>query len=117
MFRLPTCPQCGTIYRYGDIVRIICEDCFQRKKDKKQTIECYHCQTEFKVQYLPGILILTVLWAIMSVGTNLLLLSRMTRLNLVVMFVMTIGYMAIAVILLPFFIRLKKCEEEKKKKR
>ena len=116
MFRIPTCPHCGTVYRYGDVFKIIYRDRFQRKKNAEKTIECYHCQQRFEVRYLSGVMIAAIIWAALSIGTNLLLLSRMTRLDLVVMFIITIAYMAIAILLLPFFVSFKKCEKEKKKR-
>jgi len=114
MFRLPTCPQCGTIYRYGDIVRILRQNIFKGRRNTDRAEECYHCQAKFRVKYLPGILILTALWAALSIGTNLLLLSRMTQLNLIAMFLMTIVYMILAIVLVPFFVRFQRCEKKKR---
>ena len=113
MFRLPTCPHCDTVYRYGDIVRILKQD--RRKKKKERENTCYHCEKQYSVKYLPGIVIPVVVWIVLSIGTNLLMLSRMTRLNLVVMFVMTILYLILAAVITPFFIRFEKCGTKKKK--
>ena len=116
MFRLPTCPYCDTVYHYGDIVKMISQDRV-KKKQEDHAVVCYHCEKRFTTKYIPGVLILTAIWAVLSIVTNIILLSRMTQLNLVVMFIMTIVYMALAILLLPFFVRFIKCEKEKKKKK
>ena len=115
MFRLPTCPHCGTIYRYKDTFEIW-------KKDRRgiragRERECYHCKKAFRVAALPGMIPVGAVWAALSIGTNLLLLSRMKKLEWITMFIVTLGYMGLAFLVAPFFLQFKKVKEEKKAKR
>jgi len=103
MFRLPVCPHCGTIYRYKETSRIM-RSGFLKSKDKKKNV-CYHCKKSFRTAYLPGVLIPLAIWLALNITTNLIMLSRMDRLNLALMFITTVVYMALAFIALPFFIR------------
>lgn len=64
---------------------------------------------------MPGLLILILLWMICSIGTNLLLLSRMTDLNLMIMMVMTLLYAAVITLLYPLFVKFKKIKENSNK--
>lgn len=109
MFRLPVCPRCGTVYRYKDVWREIKKHGYLWKRDGTDS-ECYHCHEKFKVSSMPGAPVLILLWAGLSIGTNLLLLSHMKDLNLLIMMAATLCYMAIAVLFLPFFVRFKQTE-------
>ena len=111
MFKLPVCPHCGTVYRYKDVIGAVRESSISGK-DKR--IICYHCDKPFQIKVFPGILILLAVWVALNIGTNLLLLSRMTSLNLIVLLGVTLFYMALAVLLVPFFLSFRKCEKKKK---
>ena len=107
MFRLPVCPHCGTVYRYKDTKKAI--------KEKKNI--CYHCQKEFKVKYFPYILVDIVLLLALCIAVNILLLNRMTALNLFALFGVTLAFMLAGYLLVPFFIRFVKIENTKNKKK
>ena len=111
MFRLPVCPHCGTIYRYRDVWNAV----RQSKKPRKDDNHCYHCEKKFNLSF-KGLWLWLMLWLLLSIGMNLLLLSQMTRLDLFVMFAATLGLMALAVALIPYFVAFKAAEEQTKKK-
>lgn len=104
MFRLPVCPHCGTVYHYRDTIKIA----------GKKTAECYHCKKSFKASVFPSVLVLILIWLLLNVSTNVILLSRMKGLNLILLLGITLGYMALAAVFLPFFVKFKKRKEEPK---
>ncbi len=104
MFKLPVCPYCKTVYRYKDTVNAV------RKKEN----ECYHCHKKFKAKIFPYILIEAVVFIALSIGMNLLILSRMSSFNLLPLFASTIGFLLIIILLIPFFTCFKKSEEDEK---
>ncbi len=114
MFKLPVCPFCGTVYRYKEVFSILRKSLRIGKKEKSE--ECYHCKKHFKASFFPGILVLLPLWLLLSVGMNLFLLNRMTRLDLWLMFIATLILMALVIVLLPFFLTFRKVGEDTKKK-
>lgn len=104
MFKLPVCPHCGTVYRYKDTVKAI----------RCRENECYHCRKKFKARFFPDILAAVIIASVVSVGMNLLILSRLTSFNLTPLFAVTIGLLLVVVLTIPFFTRFKKIEEAPK---
>lgn len=111
MFKLPVCPYCGTVYRYHDTKNAIV----------KKEHECYHCHQHFKVKLFPYVLIEAVILLAVSIGINLLILSRLTTFNLFPLFAVTIGILLIILLLVPFFTHFSKTEDhiknQKKRKK
>ena len=106
MFHLPVCPHCGTVYRYKDTKQAI------RKKDNT----CYHCQKRFRARVFPYILVGAVLPLVLCIALNIFLLTRMTNLSLLPLFAVTLGFLLIIYIIIPFFTKFKKIEDESKDK-
>ena len=106
MFKLPVCPHCGTVYRYKDTVKEL------RKKDN----ECYHCHKEFKAKFFPYCLVEAIVLIAACIGMNLLILSRLSNLNPIPLFAVTLVFILLIIVLIPFFTRFKKTEDLKKKK-
>lgn len=104
MFKLPICPHCSTIYRYGDTKKAI------RKKDN----ECYHCHKTFRTKIFPYVLIEAAVLIAASIGLNVLILFRSSSLSLVPLFAVTVGFLILIYLLIPFFTHFKKTEEDKK---
>ena len=102
MFRLPVCPHCKTVYHYKDTKRTL----------KEKNTVCYHCQKPFRATLFPGILIIGGIVLVLSILTNILLLTRMTSLNLIVLFLSTLIYLGLLYLLIPFFISFKKTDQE-----
>lgn len=104
MFRLPVCPHCGTVYRYKDTKAAI--------KQKENT--CYHCQKRFKARIFPYILVGAAIPLVLCIALNIFLLTRMTNLELLPLFAVTLVFLLIIYIIIPFFTKFKKIEEESK---
>lgn len=102
MFRLPLCPHCKTVYSYKET----------RKMLRQKKCSCYHCKKHFRASVFPGIFVIGGIIVALSILTNLLLLSRMTYLNVILLFVLTLLYLGLLYILLPFFVSFKKEKEE-----
>lgn len=103
MFKLPVCPHCKTVYRYKDTVNAI------KEKDNV----CYHCHKKFKAKIFPYILVEAILLIALSIGANLLILSRLSTFNLFPLFAVTTGFLLIIIVMIPFFTRFLKTEDEK----
>lgn len=106
MFHLPVCPHCGTVYRYKDTRQAI--------KNKDNT--CYHCQKRFRARLFPTILVGAIIPLVLCIAINIFLLTRMTNLQLLPLFVVTLGFLLIIYIIIPFFTKFKKIEEESNEK-
>ena len=104
MFRLPVCPHCGTVYRYKDTKTAI----------KNKENECYHCQKRFKAKLFPYILVGALIPLILCIALNIFLLTRMTNLQLLPLFAVTIVFLLIIYIIIPFFTKFKKIEDKSK---
>lgn len=111
MFRLPVCPHCGTVYRYKDTKNAV--------RNKENT--CYHCRKPFKAKVFPYILIGAVLPLAACIGINLFLLTRMDHLQLLPLFGVTLVFILIICLLIPFFTHFKitkdNIKEESNKRR
>ena len=103
MIGVKNCPHCGTVYRYRDLLRMI----KQRKKERKETV-CYHCKKTFSASLFPRIIPVGIVWLILSIGTNILLLSGMKELNIPIMMIVTVIYIAAFVLSLPLCLKLRK---------
>lgn len=106
MFHLPVCPHCGTVYRYKDTRQAI--------KNKDNT--CYHCQKRFRARLFPTILVGAIIPLVLCIAINIFLLTRMTNLEILPLFAVTLGFLLIIYIIIPFFTKFKKIEEESNEK-
>ncbi|MBQ3331513.1 MAG: hypothetical protein IJG87_10100 [Ruminococcus sp.] len=102
MFRLPVCPHCGTVYRYRDTKQAII---------KKENV-CYHCQKKFKARIFPYLLVGALIPLALCIGFNIFLLSRMTDLELLPLFAATLVGILIIYLIIPFFTKFKKINED-----
>lgn len=104
MFRLPVCPHCGTVYRYKDTKDAI------RKKDNT----CYHCQKEFRARIFPGIIVGAALPLVICIAINIFMLSRMKEAQLLPLFAVTLVFLLIVYLIIPFFTSFRKTEKDEK---
>lgn len=95
MFHLPVCPCCGTVYRYGDVRRMM--------RGKEQA--CYHCREKLTVSRR-GWWVLGLLTVALSVGCNLLLMTVFHNTTYPALFFVTMLWIVAAYFLRPFFISL-----------
>lgn len=106
MIRLPVCPHCGTVYRYRDT-----KDAWKQKENT-----CYHCQKKFRVRLMPYVIVEALILLPLCVGFNLLMLNRMEKLNLFALFAATLFFLLLGYLLIPFFVRFIKMDEDKDNK-
>ena len=106
MFKLPTCPHCGTIYRYKDVKAAI--------KQKENT--CYHCQKRFRAKRFPYALVGILIPVILCILLNMYLMTRMRYLELIPLFAVTLFFLAVAYVIIPFFTKFKKLDEDTENK-
>lgn len=104
MFHLPVCPHCGTVYRYKDTKAAI--------KNRENT--CYHCGKRFAAKRFPYIIVGALIPLILCVGLNVFLLSRMESLQLLPLFAVTLVFLLIIYLIVPFFTKFKIIEDKKK---
>lgn len=107
MFHLPVCPHCGTVYRYKDTKKAI----------KNKENECYHCQNRFRAKIFPYMIVGAVIPLVLCIGMNIILMTRMTNLELLPMFAVTLVFLLIIYIIIPFFTKFKKIEDKSKDKK
>lgn len=93
MPKLPVCPHCHTIYRYGDV----------RKLVFKKEHTCYHCDKKFSVSR-KNIFILFLIIALITAIFNLLELYVMTA-DFTALMITNVITLSVGVILIPFFVR------------
>ena len=91
------CPHCGTIYRYSDLKPL---------KWKKQTA-CYHCGKMIRVSKISlWILVLELL--LIYALLNVIAINVLHTVTLLPLFIMNVAPAVAAVILVPFYLELKK---------
>lgn len=96
MFKLPTCPYCNTVYRYGDVRKI------QYHKGHK----CYHCKKDFKISR-KGVWLLLLIVTVAAVFINVFQLYATPSLNFFLLMAVDIITVLIGFFLIPFFINFK----------
>ena len=103
MIGVKKCPHCGTVYRYGDLFRML-----KKYVGKNREESCYHCEKSFQLTLFPKIIPAAIIWIVLSVETNIALLSGMKELNIPIMMIVTVVYIAAFVLILPLCLKLKK---------
>lgn len=103
MFKLPVCPYCGTIYRYGDV----------RKAAGKKYCVCYHCNKKFGVEK-SKIPVLFLIIALFCAIFGVLELYMVPGISFVAAVVTNIAIILIGLLTVPYFIRFRKTESLKK---
>ena len=107
MFRLPVCPHCGTVYRYKETKEAI--------RNKENT--CYHCKKKFRAKRFPYLLVGALIPLVVCIAFNIFLMTRMTNLDLIPLFAATLICILIIYLIIPFFTKFKKTEEERTNKK
>ena len=96
MLKLPDCPYCHTIYRYGDV----------RKTINKNEEKCYHCKKNFKISKIK-ILILFLIIALITAILNIFQLYMIEGLTFIGLIVTNVITLTIGIFLIPYFIKYK----------
>ena len=106
MFKLPVCPHCGTIYRYKDTKEAI------KKKDNV----CYHCNKKFRAGIFPGMIVGAILPLIACIAINIFLLTRMKEFQILPLIAVTLIFILIIYLIIPFFTKFRKTDDIKENK-
>lgn len=97
MMKLPVCPYCNTIYRYGDIKKII----------NNKNSDCYHCKKKFKI-IKKNILIMFAAIILITAIVDCFELFVMSGTNFITLMITNIIALAIGFFITPYFVRFKK---------
>lgn len=99
------CPYCGTVYRYGDLKRLVWK--------KKQN--CYHCKKIFNIMRSGFLFLAVELLAVYAI-MNSIAIGIMGTVTFWALFVMNVIPATAAVILLPMYTDFRKKDKKDKKK-
>lgn len=105
MLRLPVCPYCKAVYRYGDI----------RRLEGKKSENCHHCKRSFRISRVRGRVILISCAAVLLIGLNILLMNIVEGLTVLGCFVITVILIAGCVLLFPYTVRFYEIDGEREK--
>ena len=92
--KLPVCPHCHTVYRYGEVRRLLLH----------REAVCYHCQKRFQIKKTRCLLLLLI-WVAVCVAVNILSLVLIGNITVIGMFITNVILAVLAILLTPFFIR------------
>ncbi len=103
MFKMPVCPYCHTVYRYGDV----------RKNKNKKIIECYHCKKYFNQKKYLGYAVLAVILVFIAVVINLIILNLTADFltSIIPLIIVSVSAVIIFMIFNPFFVSYKKTKD------
>jgi membrane protein YdbS with pleckstrin-like domain len=104
VFKLPICPHCRTIYRYGDV----------RKNLNTKIHTCYHCKKQFKTSF-SGLWILLLIIIAIGIIVNLIEISVFARTNVTALLVTNIILVLFFLLFVPFFTKFRKFGEDMQK--
>lgn len=94
MIKLPVCPHCHTVFRYGDVKRIM----------YKRNIECYHCGKKFKVSRIK-LLLLLLMVAVIAAIIDAFELWVITSISFLTLLVTNIAVVIAGILIMPYFVR------------
>ena len=94
MFKLPVCPHCHAIYRYGDA----------RKSLNTKIHTCYHCKKQFKTSF-SGLWILFLIAVVIGIFVNIFEMTAFSGTNVIALMITNI---VLILFFLPFFTKFRK---------
>lgn len=95
--RLPVCPHCKAVYRYGDVRRLI----------KKRETTCYHCKKNFKI-CRSKIWLLALIFVVICIAVDIIFLNVFINMTVIAVYVINVILFIIALTLKPFYIKFKR---------
>lgn len=98
--KLPVCPHCHTVYRYGEVRRLLLQ----------KEASCYHCQKRFHIKKMRCLLLLLI-WAAVCVAVDILSLIWIGNITLIGIFITNVILAVPAILLTPYFIRFTENEQ------
>lgn len=101
MFKLPVCPHCHTIYRYGDA----------KKNLNRKIHTCYHCKKSFKTSF-SGLWLLLLITVAVGIVLNIIEISVFSRINVTALMITNIVLILFFLLFVPFFTKYRKTEQK-----
>ena len=97
MFRLPVCPHCRAVYRYGEVNRMIF---FHPARVRT----CYHCKKSMK-PLLRGLFLLAAIYLAVCFGSTIAIVNIFPNATALTVFIVNICWTVLLFALRPFFKR------------
>lgn len=97
IFKLPICPYCHAVTRYGDVKRTA--------HDKIR--KCHHCSKNYRVSYLKGRIILLSIVCVALIIINIFLLKQTTGVTIPFLAIGNAVIIFISVFFFPFTVKYK----------
>lgn len=102
LLKLPVCPYCKAVYRYGDV----------RRKNHNSTIKCHNCNKNFKASYFKGRIIILIVAAVVLITLNSLIFNFIKGVTLLGCLIFTAVFISITFLLFPYTVRYKKIDDD-----
>ncbi len=106
MFRLPVCPHCRAVYRYGEVNRMIF---FHPTRERT----CYHCKKSMK-PLLRGLFLLAAIYLAVCFGSTIAIVNIFPNATALTVFIVNICWTVLLFALRPFFVIFKANEQKKR---
>lgn len=109
--KLPVCPYCNAIYRYGEVKNL----------SKYKNIKCRHCKKIFRVSSKKRKAVYLTVVSIILILINLLFYNIFRNMTIYISLSITVLLLCVAFLLLPYTVKFvksdinKKIEKENKK--
>lgn len=103
MFKLPVCPHCHTVYRYGDVRQVM---------NKKQ-YECYNCKKTMIISK-KGYWKIIVAALLLSSLSTFVIMSIFENATVIAPYIATVIWIIAAFFARPFFIKFISNEQKKR---
>ena len=104
MLKLPVCPYCHAVYHYKTV----------RDTVKQKEMTCHNCKKTFSISYKKGRFVLLLVVSVFLVGLNLFLLNILENITIWGCLAVTVVFVFIAMLLLPYTVRYKKIQKGQK---
>lgn len=105
ILRLPVCPYCHAVTRYGDV----------RRTTHNKIIKCHHCGKNYRVSYLTGRIILISIVSAALIIINIFLLKQTTGITIPFLAISDAIIVLAAVFVFPFTVRYKELPKKLQK--
>lgn len=91
---LPVCPYCNTIYRYGDVRRLIL----------KKSETCYHCKKSFKVSK-KKLIVMLIEFLLLYAVIDIILINLIGGMTILILFIINVILVAVGYFMIPYYIQ------------
>lgn len=105
ILRLPICPYCHALTRYGDV----------KRTTHNKIIKCHNCKKNYQVSYLKGRIILILIVSIALIVINIFLLKQTAGITLPFLAIGDAIVILVAVFLFPFTVKYKELPKKLQK--